>query len=450
MSEPVSAAATTGATAAIAIESAYRSDWGRLVAQLVATTRRLDLAEEAMAEALARASQRWPVDGVPVNPAGWLYTAAHRWVIGRLRAEAVAARKLPLLTIDRAWSTDAAADDSTPERAGSSHVGDERLSLLMLSCHPALDPLAQAALSLRLVIGTSTEQIARLFLVSTPTMAARLTRAKRKIAVAGIALTRSPLDGWQERLEGVCRTIYLAFTAGYTPGPGRDLVRAEVAGDAVSLALALRELVAQQRASAARTHASSGGPPDTSAQLVDALCALLMLQHARRDARQRDGWLVTLDEQDRSVWKHDEITDGARLLAGLPSTHGFAEELRLQAAIAAEHSCATIAGATDWRQVVTHYEQLELLTGSAIVRMNRAVAVAEVEGPAAALLLLDGVDTRLAAGDHRPHLVRAELHSRLGQLDAALASMTGALRLCANEVEAAHIRRRLGELTVRM
>jgi RNA polymerase sigma-70 factor, ECF subfamily len=400
-----------------AIEQVFRAEWGRLLSLLVSRTRRLDLAEDALSEAFARASDRWPGQGMPSDPAGWLYATAYRHVVGRLRAEAIAGRKAPLLAVRPGWTP----PDDYPEV-----LADDRLQLILLCCHPALPSESRSALALRLVIGTSTEQIARLFLVPPATMAARLTRAKRKIVLAGIPLGAPLADELRARLDEVCRTIYLAFTAGYTPGTGPDLLRADLAGNAVRLAAVLHDLV-----------------PD--APQVQAMLALLALQHSRRDARQRDGRLVTLTDQDRSQWHHDEIRAGLGLAAGLDPGEGYAEELRLQALIAAEHARASTAAATDWSAIAGHYAALEALTGSAIVRLNRAVAVAEARGPQAGLDLLAGLDA-LLPDSHRMAAVRAELAQRVGDLDVARTCYRRAIELCANEVERDHLRARLGAL----
>ena len=376
------------------IEQLYRAEWGRLSALLVARTRRLDLAEEALGEAFARAAARWSAQGVPANPAAWLYTAAHRYVVGRLRAEAIAGRKAPLLAAGARWSP-----PDGPAEELSEELPDDRLHLILLCCHPALPSESRSALALRLVIGTPTEQIARLFLVPTPTMAARLTRAKRKIVLAGIPIDSPIGDELRARLDEVCRTIYLAFTAGYTPGTGADLVRTDLAGDAVRLAALVHHLV-----------------PD--APQVRAMLALLLLQHSRRDARQRDGHLVTLAEQDRTLWHGDEIRAGLALVAGLAPGRGYAEELRLQALIAAEHARAATAQATDWSAIADQYAVLEAHTGSPVVRLNRAVAVAEAAGPQAGLDLLAGLDAALPHS-HRLAAVRADLAVRAGEIELA-------------------------------
>jgi RNA polymerase sigma-70 factor (ECF subfamily) len=396
------------------IEQTFRAEWGRLLSLLVSRTRRLDLAEDALGEAFARASDRWPGAGVPANPAGWLYATAYRHVVGRLRAEAMAGSKAPLLAVRPGW---------VPPGDSQEVLADDRLQLILLCCHPALPSESRSALALRLVIGTPTEQIARLFLVPPSTMAARLTRAKKKIVLAGIPIGAPLADELRSRLDEVCRTIYLAFTAGYAPGGGPDLVRADLAGEAVRLAAVLRDLV-----------------PD--APQVRATLALLLLHHSRRDARQRQGHLVTLADQDRSMWRHDEIRAGLALAAGLSPDEGYAEQLRLQALIAAEHARAPTAAATDWNAIAGHYADLEARTGSAIVRLNRAVAVAEVEGPRAGLALIAGLDEVLR-DNHRVAAVRAELARRVGDTELARISYCKAIGLCSNDVERTHLRARL-------
>ncbi len=401
----------------------HREEWGRLVSLVVTRTRRLDLAEDAVAEAFTRAVLRWPADGVPANPVGWLFTVAHRFVLGRLRSEAVAGRAAPLLAV-RQGTAQLEPDESSHDES----VGDERLQLILLCCHPALPRESRSALALRLVIGTPTEQIARLFLVSTTTMAARLTRAKRKILGAGIPLALPIEDELRSRLDEVCRTIYLAFTAAYAPAHGAEVVEASLAGEAVRLAEVL--------------HRVAPTPP------VAALNALLALTHARRDARTRAGRLVTLAEQDRNAWRHDEIRHGLALLRSIVAGSGpYADELRLQALIAAEHATASSADATDWRSISERYQELETLTGSPVVRLNRAVAVAEADGPRAGLALLEGLDALL--GDHhRLASVRAELLRRAGEVDSAIRWFRLAVERCPNAAERDHLRRRLATLTI--
>ena len=397
----------------------HRAEWGRLLSLLVARTRRLDLVEDALSEAFARAAAHWPTDGVPANPAGWLYTTAHRHVLGRLRAEAIAGRKAPLLAVRPDWVPPKDPDDG---------LADDRLQLILLCCHPALPKESQSALALRLVIGTPTDQIARLFLVPTATMAARLTRAKKKIVAAGIPLGAPVSDELTKRLDEVCRTIYLAFTAGYAPGAGPDLLRADLAGDAVYLATLLHRVA-------------------PAAPQVRALLALLILQHSRRDAREHSCRLVTLADQDRNAWHHDEIQVGLELISTLVPGDGYAEQLRLQALIAALHATARVVGDTDWTAIAGHYEALETLTGSAIVRLNRAVAVAESRNPQAGLAVLAGIHDVLH-DHHRFAAVCGELATRAGDIDLAIAAYQAALQLCGNEAERAHIRSRLAEIHI--
>lgn len=401
------------------IAQTFRADWGRLLSLLVARTRRLDLAEDALSEAFARASARWPATGVPANPGGWLYTTASRLIISGLRAEAMRGRKARLLAVSSDWVQPPSVDHFDD-------LDDERLALILLCCHPALHPGARSPLALRLAVGTTTTEIARLFLVPPATMAARITRAKKKIVAAGIPLSLPVDDELRARLDDVCRTIYLAFTAGYTPGHGPGLLRHDLAGEAVELAAVLHSLVPE-------------------AQQVRALYGLLLLQHARRDARVFDGRLVTLTDQDRSLWHHDQLRAGVDLVVDLPSGEGYAEELRLQALIAAEHARASTAGDTDWLTIAALYARLETLTRSPVVRLNRAVAVGEAEGARAGLAALSGLDGILP-NNHRLHAVRAELARRAGNIGLARASYTAALDLCTNEVELAHIAARLGAL----
>jgi RNA polymerase sigma-70 factor (ECF subfamily) len=396
------------------VEELFRAEWGRLLSLLVSRTRRLDLAEDALSEAFARASQRWPGQGVPANPAGWLYAAAYRHVVGRLRAEAVAGRKAPLVVV---------RPRGVPPGESREELADDRLELILLCCHPALSRESRSALALRLVVGTPTEQIARLFLVPPATMAARLTRAKKKIVLAGIPIGAPLAEKLRARLDEVCRTIYLAFTAGYAPGHGPDLLRADLAGDAVRLAIILHELVPE-------------------APQVRAMLALLVLQHSRRDARLRHGRLITLAVQDRSLWHHDEIRTGLELTARLQPDEGYAEELRLQALIAAEHARAPTAATTNWTAIARHYATLEARTGSPIVRLNRAVAVGEAQGPRAGLAVLAQLDDVLR-GNHRVAAVRAELARRAGDHALARASYRTAIGLCSNDIERAYLSDRL-------
>ncbi len=420
------------------IERVWREEWGRLLALLVGQFRRLDLAEDALADAFEAAARTWPRDGIPANPPAWLLTAARRRAVDRLRAEAVAARKEPLLVVDARTQEEAQRAMADPgDQLGA--VADERLRLVFLCAHPALAPEAAAALTLRLVMGVSTADLARLFLVAEPTMAARLTRARKKLAVAGVAFALPTPERLAERIDVVATVAYLAFTAGYAPGSGPDVVRAELAGEAIRLTRLLRQLLqgyAVQPPSAATQ----------SAPLLDALLALMLLQHSRREARVDDaGRLVLLPDQDRGRWKRGEIADALGLLAGLPADPVVlgrrAAEVRLQALIAAEHAVALRAGDTDWRRIADRYAALDRLTASPVVRLNRAVAVAEADGPEAGLALLDGLDEVMPTS-HRVSTVRAELLVRAGRAEEAAAAYERAIGLCTNEAEHAHLRGR--------
>jgi RNA polymerase sigma-70 factor, ECF subfamily len=424
----------TTTAAAEAVAAVYRSDWGRLLSVLVVSTRRLDLAEDALAEAFSRAATRWPVDGVPVNPASWLFVAARRIILGRLRSEAVAGRAAPLLAVRGEGRGDGHVDGRGDGRRMVSPtfeddeptLPDERLQPVLLCCHPALEPAARSALALRLVIGTSTDEIARLFLVPTATMAARITRAKRKIVAAGIPLVLPVEEELTLRLEAVTRTIYLAFTASYAPGTGNELIRTQAAGDAVRLALMLHQLV-------------------PGALQARALLALVMFQHARRDARVCNGELITLADQDRTRWHQSEIDSAVRLLATIPPSSGYAEELRLQALAAQEHATAKSSATTNWTNIAEIYTTLEACTGSPVVRLNRAVAVAEMSDPGQGLEMLEGL-REVLDHHHRFHGVRADLARRAGKPDMARASYVRAIELCGNEVERSFLRKQLDAL----
>ncbi|WP_265520323.1 RNA polymerase sigma factor [Oerskovia flava] len=426
------------------LEDAWREHWARLLAQLVGQYRRPDLAEDALADAFATAARSWPVDGVPRNPAAWLHTAARRRVLDRLRAEAVAARKEPLMVVDareRAARHDELpggesrdGGDGTARADDGAHVPDDRLRLVLACCHPALSPEARTALTLRFVAGLPVADIARLFLVQESTMAARLTRAKKRLAASGIPFAVPAPDRLDERLDVVATVLYLVFTAGYAPGSGPDVVRTELAGEAIRLARLLDELV-------------PGRP------VVRALLALMVLQHSRRDARTGpDGGLVLLADQDRSRWRRDEITAGLDLLATVldgpdPSVVSpLAQEYLLQARIAAEHASSPSAPSTDWPLIAELYGELEELTRSPVVRLARSVAVAEAAGAPAGLALLDGLDEALPR-HHRLYATRGELLARSGRADEAAGAFATALALCANDAEREHLEHRLRTLT---
>lgn len=393
-----------------------REEWGRLVALLLAQFRRLDLVEDALGDAVEAASRTWPADGVPANPAGWLMTAARRRLLDRLRTEEVARRKLPLLLTD----VERRAEAASTMADGGALVEDDLLRLVLMCAHPALAPESASALSLRLVLGVPTADIARLFLVPEPTMAARITRAKKRIVGAGIPFAVPDASVLPQRLDTVAQTAYLAFTAGYAPGTGPDLLRATTSAEAIRLVRVVLGL-------------RPGEPA------LVALLALMLLQHSRRDARVRDGHLVLLADQDRARWHHDDIAEAVRLLA-TPSLAGpltpSAASYVLQARIAVEHATAPTSADTRWDRVVGLYDLLLQVTPSPSARLARAVAVAEDRGAAAGLDALEGLEI---PDSHRPAAVRAELLARSGDVLAARAAYDQAIAACRNDVERAFL-----------
>jgi RNA polymerase sigma-70 factor (ECF subfamily) len=404
-------------TTAGGLEDVWRDQWGRLTALLVAQFRRLDLAEDGLADAFEAAARTWPRDGVPDNPPAWLLTAARRKILDRLRAEAVAARALPKLAVEadvQEAAQQVMADAGEPVR-------DERLRLVLLCAHPALSRENAASLTLRLVLGISTADIARLFLVPTPTMAARLTRSRKSLADERFEVPVGP--ELHDRVGRAADVAYLAFTAGYAPPSGAELVRTDLAAEAIRLARVLVELLP--------------GRPE-----LDGLLGLMLLQHSRRDARVRDGELVLLPDQDRRLWHADEVSEALDLLTPHVTTAPASPYL-LQALIAAEHAIARRPEDTDWPRIVARYDELVAVADSPVVRLNRAVAVAEADGPLAGLRTLDG----LSLPGHRLPGVRGELLARVGRTDEARTALTAAIALCDNEPERAHLTRRLAELT---
>ncbi len=390
--------------------------WARLLALLVGQLRRLDVAEDALADAFSAAVTAWSRDGVPDNPPAWLLTVARRRATDLLRREMTQARKLPLLITD-----DLARSPEEEVTESMTTIRDERLRLIFTCAHPALAAETRIALTLRCVGGLTTAEVARSLLVSESTMAARLTRAKKRIAAAGIPY-RVPTDAdLPERLGGVLTVLYLIFTEGYAASSGAVPVRRELAEEAIRLARVIVELM-----------------PDEPE--VRALLALMLLQHARRDARvDADGGIVLLAEQDRRDWHRAEIDEALDLLSGRPQPVG---EYRLQALIAAEHSIARTAADTDWAAIAGYYGELERRTGSPIVRLNRAVAVAERDGPAAGLSLLDGLAGPLAR-NHLFFATRAEFARRTNDLAAARRDLQAAIELARTEAERDLLRRRL-------
>jgi RNA polymerase sigma-70 factor (ECF subfamily) len=402
------------------LDEVWHDHWGRLLALLVAQYRRLDLAEDALADAFEAAARTWG-DEPPGNPPAWLLTTARRKAVDRLRAEAIAARKQPLLVVDARTQEEAERHMADPGEP----VLDERLRLVLMCAHPSLAPESAAALTLRLVLGVATDDIARLFLVPRATMAARLTRARKKLAATGVPFAVPGPDDLAARVPVVAHVAYLAFTAGYAPTSGDQPLRADLAGEAVRLVRVVREVLPR-------------GP------VLDALLALVLLQHSRRDARVApDGGLVLLPDQDRSRWRHDEIAEALALLTPWVADAPARTPYLLEALIAAEHAVAPTADDTAWPRIAELYAELEAVTGSPVVRLNRAVAVAEADGPLAGLALLDGLGL---PGNHRLPSVRAELLARAGRDDEARAAYDEALALCGNDVERQHLAARRSAL----
>ena len=396
------------------VEQVFREQHGRAVAVLVRLLGDIDLAEEAVADAFTAAVATWPERGVPPSPAGWIITTARNRAIDRLRRESVGAAKLAEAALLHG--------PAEPEQVGP--VRDDRLRLFFTCCHPALAPAAQVVLTLRLIGGLTTAEIARAFLVPESTMAQRLVRAKGKIRDARIPYRVPSEADLPARLRSVLAVVYLVFTEGHTASSGDRLVREELCGEAIRLGRQLVELV-----------------PDEPE--VTGLLALMLLTDARRPARTTPGGdLVLLADQDRSHWDRAEIAGGQALVRRCLD-RGEPGPYQVQAAIAAVHSDATTAADTDWFQVVQLYDLLLALTPTPVVALHRAVAVAEVDGPAVALPLVEA----LGLEDHHLwHAVRADLLRRLDRRDEAAAAYQAALARAGTDAERAFLERRLDQL----
>ncbi len=404
-----------------AVAASFRSDWGRVVAYLIRLTGDWDLAEECAQDAFARALERWPRDGVPSRPVGWLVTTARNRALDRLRRSKLGDEKLKEFAMLRLRTTSSAEDPSG--------IGDDRLRLIFTCCHPALPIEAQVALTLRALAGLTTPEIARAFLVPRETMAKRLTRAKRKIEQANIPYRVPPAHQLAERLRAVLAVIYALFNEGYGASSGDELIRRDLCTEAIRLGRLLAELM-----------------PDEPEVL--GLMSLMLLHDSRRSARldaARD--LVTLEEQDRSLWDKATI-EAACTILDRAVRRRRPGPYQLLAAIAACHARAPTAADTDWREIAALYHRLNELSPSPVVALNRAVAVAMDHGPASGLALVDELERQRALPDY--YLVpatRADLLRRMDRNAEAAAAYSRALELAPTDAERRFLARRLSEVS---
>ena len=400
------------------ISQVFREESGRAIATLVRSFGDIDVAEEAVQEAFEVAMAKWPESGLPPNPGAWITTTARNRAIDRLRREAKRHdRYTQAAVLD--------AGDEPPEEVGP--VKDERLRLIFTCCHPALAPAAQTALTLRLLGGLQTDEIARAFLVPEPTMAQRIVRAKGKIKAANIPY-RVPGDAeLPDRLRPVLSVLYLVFNEGYTASSGDELIRQDLCAEAIRLTRVLVELM----------------PDEPEAIGLLALMLLIESRHAARTAP--DGSLVLLPDQDRTVWDRELVAEGQALVRGC-LRRNMPGPYQIQAAINAVHSDAATAPDTDWRQIVALYDQLMTFAPSPVVALNRAVAVAELDGPAAGLAAVGQLESELV-GFHHFHATRADLFRRMGRHADAASAYEAALARTTNAAERAFLEHRLDEMS---
>jgi len=402
------------------IDALYHDESRRVLATLIRLLGDFDLAEEALADAFRAALEQWPHEGVPQNPRAWLVSAGRFKALDALRRR----RRLQPLPDD---IHEFAAEDGDPAALDGEAVGDDPLRLIFTCCHPALAPEAQVALTLREVCGLTTEEIARAFLVPAPTLAQRIVRAKAKIKSARIPYEVPARADLPERLDAVLRVVYLVFNEGYSASSGAAVTRHDLSSEAIRLGRLLIELLPEAEAIG--------------------LLALMLLHESRRAARSTpDGELILLDEQDRSLWNRGQIAEGMALAQRALASPGFGA-YTVQAAIAAVHANATAPDATDWARIVTLYDILLSAERSPVVELNRAVAVAMRDGPAAGLPLIDSIMRRGELDHyHLAHAARADLCRRLDQKAEAKASYERALALAQQEPERRFLQRRLAEL----